>query len=87
MSKHQSPPPPSETIRLFLSRLRLLDLDKIEGWSDISVHALMSKDAGPNQKARIQAAEWTLFHLFKLWNLDEATNVRASDRSLDSDMC
>ncbi|KAG8531705.1 uncharacterized protein KY384_003337 [Bacidia gigantensis] len=65
---------PSESIRSLITNLRLLDLDNQDDWSIVSPQALMSKDAGPNQKARIQAAEWCLYHLFKIWDPEETSN-------------
>ncbi|KAG7287558.1 hypothetical protein NEMBOFW57_007070 [Staphylotrichum longicolle] len=68
-----SPTGPSN-ISLFLTNLRLLDLDLHPDWPDINALTFTSKDAAQGQKKRIQSVEWTLYHLFRLWDPDEARN-------------
>ncbi|KAL9104385.1 MAG: hypothetical protein Q9163_000643 [Psora crenata] len=76
----QNPSPASQGLSIFLTNLRLLDLDKRDDWPSISVQILASKDAGPNQKARIQCVEWALYRLFECWNPEEAKGVRYIER-------
>ncbi|KAF2673493.1 hypothetical protein BT63DRAFT_158370 [Microthyrium microscopicum] len=57
---------------LFLSNLRLLDLDRRNDWPNISSGSFCSKDVqGQDQKARIRCAEWSLYRLFELWDANE----------------
>ena len=62
-------------VSLFLTNLRLLDLDLREDWPDIAPLKFSTKDVLQNQKRRIQSVEWALFHLFALWDPDETRNV------------
>lgn len=59
---------------LFLTNLRLLDLDQEEDWPDITPATFSSKDAVGGQKKRIQAVEWALYQLFNLWDPEETQN-------------
>ena len=68
-----TPSPPNTGI--FLTNLRLLNLDRCNDWPSISTDVLTSKDAGPNQKARVAFVEWALFRLFKIWDAEEAEIV------------
>ncbi|KAH9210010.1 HAUS augmin-like complex subunit 6 N-terminus-domain-containing protein [Leptodontidium sp. 2 PMI_412] len=61
-------------ITLFLTNLRLLDLDLRPDWPDISDLTFSIKDAQQNQKKRIQCVEWALFQLFALWDPEETRN-------------
>ncbi|KAL2061526.1 hypothetical protein VTL71DRAFT_6903 [Oculimacula yallundae] len=61
-------------ITLFLTNLRLLDLDLRPDWPDISALTFSTKDAQQNQKKRIQCVEWALFQLFALWDVEETRN-------------
>ncbi|KAK4130702.1 hypothetical protein BT67DRAFT_390124 [Trichocladium antarcticum] len=75
-------PPPQPTaspttvsnVSLFLTNLRLLDLDRHPDWPDISALTFSARDAAQGQKRRIQSVEWALFHLFTLWDPEEARN-------------
>lgn len=60
-------------IALFLTNLRLLDLDLQDDWPAITVATFSTKDQ--NQKKRIQAVEWALYQLFALWDPEETRNV------------
>lgn len=71
----QAPAHNSGDVRIFLTNLRLLNLDKCDDWPPTSAPALTSRDAGPNQKARIQCVEWALYRLFEIWNLEETQEV------------
>ncbi|KAK1752356.1 HAUS augmin-like complex subunit 6 N-terminus-domain-containing protein [Echria macrotheca] len=59
-------------VSLFLTNLRLLDLDLHPDWPDISAATFGTRDAAQGQKKRIQCVEWALYHLFTLWDPDEA---------------
>ncbi|KAH8204863.1 hypothetical protein TruAng_000902 [Truncatella angustata] len=67
---------PSTTshVSLFLTNLRLLDLDQEADWPDISPATFSAKDAAGGLKNRIQCVEWALYHLFMLWDQEEARN-------------
>ncbi|ORY58127.1 HAUS augmin-like complex subunit 6 N-terminus-domain-containing protein [Pseudomassariella vexata] len=67
---------PSTTshVSLFLTNLRLIDLDLDPGWPDITPATFSVKDAAGGQKKRIQCVEWALYHLFELWDAEEAHN-------------
>lgn len=75
IAKTSSPSGPSY-ISLFLRNLRLLDLDQRDDWPGITEVTFSTKDTQQNQKKRIQCAEWALYHLFALWDPEEARNVR-----------
>ncbi|KAK8091323.1 hypothetical protein PG994_000828 [Apiospora phragmitis] len=59
---------------LFLTNLRLLDLDQEEDWPDITPATFSAKDAAGGQKKRIHAVEWALYQLFNLWDPEETQN-------------
>ncbi|KAK3954277.1 HAUS augmin-like complex subunit 6 N-terminus-domain-containing protein [Pseudoneurospora amorphoporcata] len=61
-------------ISLFLTNLRLLDLDLLPDWPDINAVTFSVKDAARGQKKRIQCVEWALFQLFNLWDHQETRN-------------
>ncbi|KAK0118407.1 hypothetical protein ONS95_012696 [Cadophora gregata] len=69
-----APPAGPSNITLFLTNLRLLDLDLRPDWPDISALTFSTKDAQQNQKKRIQCVEWALFQLFALWEPEETRN-------------
>jgi hypothetical protein len=60
-------------ITLFLTNLRLLDLDLKDDWPGITAVTFSTKDQ--NQKKRIQVVEWALYQLFALWDPEETRNV------------
>ena len=64
---------------LFLTNLRLLDLDKHHDWPSTLLQTLGGKDGQQNQKNRIRCVEWALYRLFELWDPEETRNVRALD--------
>ncbi|KAH8659348.1 HAUS augmin-like complex subunit 6 N-terminus-domain-containing protein [Tricladium varicosporioides] len=66
----QHVPGPSN-VALFLTNLRLLDLDLLQDWPDITTKTFTTKDAQQNQKKRIQCVEWALYQLFVLWDPEE----------------
>ncbi|KAK2626372.1 hypothetical protein QTJ16_004634 [Diplocarpon rosae] len=61
-------------VALFLTNMRLLDLDLRPDWPDISALTFSTKDAQQNQKKRIQCVEWALYQLFALWDPEETRN-------------
>lgn len=66
---------PSDT-RLFVTNLRLLDLDQKPDWPTITVQTFSSRNA--DQKQRIGGVEWALFRLFEIWDPEETSQVRAA---------
>ncbi|KAF2455072.1 HAUS augmin-like complex subunit 6 N-terminus-domain-containing protein [Lineolata rhizophorae] len=73
-----APQPPSllnpSHVVLFVANLRLLDLDRLDDWPDITVQAFSTRDAQQNQKHRIRCSEWALFRLFEIWDPEETRN-------------
>ncbi|KAH0559539.1 hypothetical protein GP486_003941 [Trichoglossum hirsutum] len=61
-------------VSLFLTSLRLLDLDKHPEWPGISRHTFSYKDAQQGQKNRIKCVEWALYHLFEIWDGEGTRN-------------
>ncbi|KAF1995440.1 hypothetical protein P154DRAFT_566724 [Amniculicola lignicola CBS 123094] len=57
---------PTSDVKLFVTNLRLLDLDTRNDWPGITVHTLSSRTA--DQKQRIGGVEWALFRLFEIWD-------------------
>ncbi|RYP30480.1 hypothetical protein DL767_006221 [Monosporascus sp. MG133] len=64
----------TSNVALFLTNLRLLELDLEPDWPDITLATFSAKDAAGGQKKRIQCVEWALYQLFTLWDQDEAQN-------------
>jgi len=64
---------PATDIRLFVTNLRLLDLDLCQDWPGITVQTFSAKNA--DQKQRIGGTEWALFRLFELWDPDDTAQV------------
>ncbi|KAF2259852.1 hypothetical protein CC78DRAFT_571573 [Lojkania enalia] len=58
-------------IKLFVTNLRLLNLDCRSDWPGITVHTFSSKNA--DQKQRIGGVEWGLFRLFEIWDPEETS--------------
>ncbi|KAG9192511.1 hypothetical protein G6011_11245 [Alternaria panax] len=56
-------------IRLFVTNLRLLDLDLRPDWPGIMVQTFSAKNA--DQRQRIGGTEWALFRLFEIWDPNE----------------
>ena len=61
-------PIPTSFVAVFISNLRLLDLDLRPDWPGITARTFSAKDASQSQKKRIQSVEWALYHLFCLWD-------------------
>ena len=74
LSSSSSAPTAPSNISLFLTNLRLLELDQHADSPGIDVLTFSAKDAAQGQKKRIQCVEWALYHLFTLWDHDEARN-------------
>ncbi|KAI1327109.1 hypothetical protein F5Y16DRAFT_203433 [Xylariaceae sp. FL0255] len=64
----------TSNVVLFLTNLRLLDLDLEPDWPDITATTFSSKDAAGGQKKRIQCVEWALYQLFSMWDAAETLN-------------
>ncbi|RAL17681.1 uncharacterized protein BO97DRAFT_381249 [Aspergillus homomorphus CBS 101889] len=62
-----SPPPP---LVVFVRNLRLLQLDTHRDWPNITLRTLA--DTSQNQRQRLKAVEWALYHLVNLWDPDTA---------------
>ncbi|KAI1763290.1 HAUS augmin-like complex subunit 6 N-terminus-domain-containing protein [Hypoxylon sp. FL1150] len=67
-------PTSTSNIALFLTNLRLLDLDLEPDWPGITLATFSAKDAAGGQKKRIQCVEWALYQLFTLWDYAETQN-------------
>ncbi|KAI1211108.1 HAUS augmin-like complex subunit 6 N-terminus-domain-containing protein [Annulohypoxylon truncatum] len=67
-------PTTTSNIALFLTNLRLLDLDLEPDWPGITLATFSAKDAASGQKKRIQCVEWALYQLFTLWDYNETQN-------------
>lgn len=75
-SSHHGAIPIASPLSLFLTNLKLLDLDLLEGWPGISHETFATASVNAQgQKKRIQCVEWALFHLFALWEPDETASV------------
>jgi hypothetical protein len=62
-------PLPASDVRLFITNLALLDLDRRPDWPHITVDTFSAKNA--DQRQRIAASEWALFRLFELYDPPE----------------
>lgn len=68
----------SGSLSVFLTNLRLLDLDRLPDWPAISPQTFATAGAGvQGQRRRVQCVEWALFRLFALWDPHETATVRA----------
>ena len=67
-----NPLPPSD-VKLFVTNLRLIDLDLRPDWPAITAQTFSSKNA--DQKQRIGGVEWALFRLFEIWDPAETSQV------------
>ncbi|KAI0106165.1 HAUS augmin-like complex subunit 6 N-terminus-domain-containing protein [Nemania sp. FL0031] len=64
----------TSNVLLFITNLRLLDLDLEPDWPDITPTTFSAKDAAGGQKKRIQCVEWALYQLFSIWDHSDAQN-------------
>ncbi|OBT66299.1 hypothetical protein VE03_04320 [Pseudogymnoascus sp. 23342-1-I1] len=69
-SQQQQSGPPH--VLLFLTNLRLLDLDRRADWPGITPVTFATRESQQNIKKRIQCVEWALFRLFEIWEPEEA---------------
>jgi hypothetical protein len=69
-------PPKHNPAEIFVTNLRLLDLDQRPDWPAIEPRTFSTKDAQQNQKHRIRCVEWALYRLFEIWDPEEARDVR-----------
>jgi hypothetical protein len=67
-----NPLPPSD-VKLFVTNLRLINLDLRPDWPGITVQTFSSRNA--DQKQRIGGVEWALFRLFEIWDPAETSQV------------
>ncbi|KAI1854027.1 hypothetical protein JX266_001168 [Neoarthrinium moseri] len=67
-------PSTASHVSLFLTNLRLLDLDQEPDWPEITSATFSARDAAGGQKKRIQCVEWALYNLFLLWDEAEGRN-------------
>lgn len=65
------------SLSLFLTNIKLLDLDQLPDWPEISAETFAASGTTlQDQKRRVQCVEWALYQLFVIWDPDEAANVR-----------
>ena len=73
----------ASAVSLFLTNLKLLDLDLRPDWPGISAETFaITGTSAQGQKKRVQCVEWALYHLFALWDADETRNVRSTTPGL-----
>ena len=63
------------TISLLCKNLKLLDLDLRDDWPHVSPQIFTNQDNPGNHKIRVQCTEWTLFHLYHIWDKEECRDV------------
>ncbi|OJD28275.1 hypothetical protein ACJ73_00327 [Blastomyces percursus] len=64
--------PVSSNITIFVRNLRLLLLDQLPDWPNITVRSFAG--AQPNLRQRIKAVEWSLYQLFMIWDPEATQN-------------
>ncbi|KAG5984956.1 hypothetical protein E4U55_002363 [Claviceps digitariae] len=69
-SHHAAAAPASSPLLVFLTNLRLLDLDLLPDWPDITADTF-SANGIQGQKRRIQCVQWVLVNLFRIWDPEE----------------
>ena len=69
-SPNWTPQPP---LAVFVRNLQLLQLDRHDDWPQISPRSLT--DTSQNQRQRVKAIEWALYHLITLWDPSTARDV------------
>ncbi|KAI1819151.1 hypothetical protein F4861DRAFT_166724 [Xylaria intraflava] len=74
ITKSAQVPVRTSNVNLFLTNLRLLELDLEPDWPDITLTTLSAKDAAGGQKKRVQCVEWALYRLFSLWDHADTQN-------------
>jgi hypothetical protein len=71
----------SSHVTLFLTNLRLLDLDLYDDWPGITAATFSPKAEQQNLKRRIHCVEWALYRLFEIWDADEAREVSSTTQA------
>ncbi|PTB64908.1 hypothetical protein BBK36DRAFT_1170573 [Trichoderma citrinoviride] len=67
--------PGPASLSLFLTNLKLLDLDQLPDWPDITAETFAASGTTlQDQKRRVQCVEWALYQLFVIWDPEEAAN-------------
>jgi len=74
-------------ISLFVSNLKLLNLDQRQDWPDITVRTFDTKDALQNQKKRVAGVEWSLYRLFEIWDRETTRDVSQDLLSRQVSLC
>ncbi|KAK8176020.1 HAUS augmin-like complex subunit 6 N-terminus-domain-containing protein [Phyllosticta citrichinensis] len=59
---------PLSSPELLVTNLRLLDLDLLDDWPQITVQTFTTRDAAQNQSKRVNCVEWALYRLFEIWD-------------------
>ncbi|EPS28210.1 hypothetical protein PDE_03156 [Penicillium oxalicum 114-2] len=59
-------------LAIFVRNLKLLHLDRRNDWPGITLHAL--SPSSQNQRQRIRLIEWSLYHLFMIWDSELTQN-------------
>lgn len=67
--------PAPSNVTLFITNLRLLNLDLREDWPDIRSDTFSTKNGQQNQRHRIRCVEWALYQLFTLLDPEAACTV------------
>lgn len=63
-------------LSMFLTNLRLLDLDLRPDWPGIRPETFVTGgSSAQGQKKRVQCVEWALYQLFALWDPEETRKV------------
>lgn len=67
----------SSHITVFIRNLKLLQLDQQDDWPNINLRSL--SPSSQNQRQRVKAVEWALYHLFAIWDPEGAQDVCSRD--------
>ena len=65
----------NELGRVFLRSLRLLDLDRCEGWPGNFWPSFEGNDDPQKKQVRVRSVEWVFYHLFRIWDTRECNEV------------
>lgn len=66
---------PRNHIRNFVRCLRLLDIDLLEDWPELSELTFSTKPGSQNSQQRSKAVEWSLYRLFEIYDPAETASV------------
>ncbi|EGR44859.1 uncharacterized protein TRIREDRAFT_30075, partial [Trichoderma reesei QM6a] len=73
-------------LSLFLTNIKLLDLDQLPDWPEITAETFAASGTTlQDQKRRVQCVEWALYQLFVIWDPDEAANQAKKNGDLGRD--